>query len=53
MFLGSVERHFSVPATRSQAVARSLGQGWPNPTEAARSGLDAGEHGSALIEAGA
>lgn len=52
MFLGSVERRFSVPATRSQAVARSLGQGWPNPTEAARSGLDAGDHGSALIEAG-
>lgn len=35
VFLGSVERRFSVPATRLQAVARSLGQGWPKATGAA------------------
>jgi len=29
VFLGSVERRFSVPATPVRAVARSLGQGWP------------------------
>lgn len=32
VFLGSVERRFSVPATPIQAVARSLGQGWPKAT---------------------
>jgi hypothetical protein len=34
MFLGSVERRFSVPATRISAVAHSLGQGWPKATGA-------------------
>jgi hypothetical protein len=29
VFLGSVEVGFSVPAVFMQAVARSLGQGWP------------------------
>jgi len=29
VFLCSVERRFSVPATLSRAVVRSLGQGWP------------------------
>lgn len=35
MFLSSVERRFPVPATPIQAVARSLGQGWPKATGAA------------------
>ena len=29
VFLGLVERRFSVPAILIQAVARSLDQGWP------------------------
>ena len=32
VFLGSVERRFSVPATILDAVARSLGQAWPEAT---------------------
>lgn len=35
MSLSSVECRFSVPATPTQAVARSLGQGWPKATGAA------------------
>jgi hypothetical protein len=31
-FLGSVERRFSVPADFLTAVARSLGQDWPQAT---------------------
>jgi hypothetical protein len=32
VFLGSVERRFSVPACVFSAVARSLGQDWPQAT---------------------
>jgi hypothetical protein len=32
MFLRSVERRFSVPAVVVSAVARSLGQAWPQAT---------------------
>jgi hypothetical protein len=32
VFLGSVERRFSVPAVFIAAVARSLGQAWPQAT---------------------
>jgi hypothetical protein len=32
VFLGSVERRFSVPAVFTTAVARSLGQAWPQAT---------------------
>ena len=35
LFLSSVERRFSIPATHIQAVACSLGQGWPKATRAA------------------
>ncbi len=53
MFLSSAERRFSVPAMFVTAVAHSLDQDWPQATgEAARSGLDAGEHDGSLIEAG-
>ena len=32
LFLSSVERRFSVPATPFRAAARSLGQAWPQAT---------------------
>ncbi len=32
VFLGSVERRFSVPAAFLRAAARSLGQAWPQAT---------------------
>jgi hypothetical protein len=32
VFLGLVERRFSVPACKLIAGARSLGQGWPQAT---------------------
>jgi hypothetical protein len=32
VFLCSVERRFSAPATFGSAVARSLGQAWPQAT---------------------
>jgi hypothetical protein len=32
VFLGSVERRFSVPADINHAAARSLGQAWPKAT---------------------
>ena len=65
VFLGSVERCFSVPADFLATVARSLGQDWPQATGEAGAdgahralamvpgrGLDAGEHDGSLIEAG-
>jgi hypothetical protein len=53
VFLGSVERSFSVPAMACRAVARSLiNPGRRPPPEAARSGVELGEHGGNLSKPG-
>ena len=52
VFLGSVERRFSAPATLRKAVARRLGQAWPQAVAAGDAWLEPGEHGGSLIEPG-
>ena len=53
VFLSSVERRFSVPAIYVQpSSAARVKAGRRPPAKPARSGLDAGEPGGSLTEAG-